>query len=96
MYFDYLLLNRPIITTTDDIEEWKKMTGFAFDLDAFYEKSTLRTQNMEQFLAALEEISSGEDTKAAGRNEIRALTNIHYDGGAADRTVAFIKEKLGK
>ena len=33
VYFDYLLLNRPIATTIDDIEEWKQGEGFAYDVE---------------------------------------------------------------
>lgn len=96
VYFDYLLLNRPIATTTDDIDQWKQMTGFAFDLDGFYDRSTVRCPNLDALLAFLNDVHNGKDSLAAGREEIRALTNIWNDGESARRVAEFIKEKIGE
>lgn len=96
VFFDYLLTDRPIVTTVDDIEEWKKMTGFAFDLDAFLDKATTRAGSLEELLSALKNAAEGRDDKAAGRAEIRELTNIHFDGNSARRVSAFICEKIGE
>lgn len=96
VYFDYLLLDRPIATTTDDIDEWKQMTGFAFDLDAFYDRSTIRCPDLDALTAFLSDVCGGRDEKALGRNEIRALTNIWNDGNSARRVAEFIKEKIGE
>jgi len=95
VYFDYLLLDRPIATTTDDIEEWKQMTGFAFDLDAFYDRSTTRCPTLESLMGFLGDIRTGHDEKAAGRREIREMTNLWNDGNSAGRVAEFIKEKIG-
>lgn len=96
VFFDYLLTDRPIVTTVDDIEEWKKMTGFAFNLDAFLDKATTRAGSLEELLSALKNAAEGRDDKAAGRAEIRELTNIHFDGNSARRVSAFICEKIGE
>ena len=91
VFFDYLLADKPIITTVADIDEWKKMTGFAFDLDAFLDIATVRVGSLEQLMAAMD----APDGKQAGRKEIREKTNIHYDGGSAMRVAQFIKERIG-
>lgn len=96
VYFDYLLLDRPIATTTDDIEEWKKMTGFAFDLDAVYDRSTTRCPDLNALITFLSDLDGHAQAKAAGREEIRNLTNIWYDGNSAKRVADFIKEKIGE
>lgn len=96
VYFDYLLLDRPIATTTDDIEEWKQMTGFAFDLDAFYDRSTTRCPDLNTLMGFLTDLRTGTDEKAAGRAEIRQLTNMWNDGKSARRVAEFIKEKIGE
>jgi CDP-glycerol glycerophosphotransferase (TagB/SpsB family) len=95
VFFDYLLADKPIATTTDDMEEWKKMTGFAFDLDAFLDEATTRTATLEELIAFLDALRAGEDTKAAGRKRIREITNTWFDGDSAKRVAAFIKEKIG-
>lgn len=91
VFFDYLLSDKPIITTVDDIDEWKKMTGFAFDLDAFLDTATTRVASLEAMMEAIR----SPDTKQAGRKQIREITNIHYDGGSAKRVADFLKEKIG-
>lgn len=96
VYFDYLLLDRPIATTTDDIDEWKQMTGFAFDLDAFYDRSTVRCPDLDALLAFLTGLQTARDEKAEGRREIRELTNMWNDGNSARRVAEFIKEKIGE
>ena len=96
VYFDYLLLDRPIATTTDDIDEWKKMTGFAFDLDAFYDRSTVRCPDLNALIDFLHGVCQGKDEQNEGRREIRELTNMWNDGLSAQRVAAFIKEKIGE
>ena len=95
VFFDYLLADRPIATTTDDMEEWKKMTGFAFDLDAFLDEATTRVATLEDLIAFLTDLCAGADSKAAGRRRIREITNTYFDGDSAKRVAAFIKEKIG-
>lgn len=96
VFFDYLLLDRPIATTTDDIAEWKQMTGFAFDLDAVYDRSTTRCPTLESLFGFLEDVCNDADPKAAGRREIRDMTNIWNDGNSARRVAEFIREKIGE
>lgn len=96
VYFDYLLLNRPIATTTDDIAEWKQMTGFAFDLDGFYDRSTARCPDLASLMGFLSDVCEGRDDKVSGRTEIRELTNMWNDGNSAKRVADFIMEKIGE
>jgi len=91
VFFDYLLSDKPIITTVDDIDEWKKMTGFAFDLDAFLDRATTRVGSLEELMAAM----NAPDDKQEGRKEIRQITNTHFDGDSARRVADFVKEKIG-
>jgi len=96
VFFDYLLADKPILTTVDDMEEWKKMTGFAFDLDALLDQATTRVADQRALMDALEDVHLGRDPKGQGRTEVRTLTNIHFDGNSAKRVSAFIREKIGE
>lgn len=96
VFFDYLLMDKPIATTTDDIEAWKGMTGFAFDLDSFLDKATTRVPTLEALEDHLDSLVCGRDDKAAGRKEIRELTNTYFDGDSAKRVADFVIEKLGE
>lgn len=94
VFFDYLLLDRPIATTTDDIENWKSRRGFAFDLEALYEKATVRIPDLETLEKFILQVLSGKDMKGAGRREVKSLTNRYCDGNSAKRVSDFLKEKL--
>lgn len=95
VFFDYLLLDRPIATTTDDIETWKSGRGFAFDLETLYEKATSRIMNLDMLKEFILQVSFNKDVKTSGRREVRHLTNMYYDGNSAKRVSDFLKEKQG-
>lgn len=96
VFFDYLLLDRPIATTTDDIEIWKEGRGFAFDLEALYDKATTRVSDLESLKIFIENVLEGIDEYKAGRREICELTNMYQDGESTKRVVDFLMEKLGE
>lgn len=94
VYFDYLLLDRPIGTTCDDAEQWKSGRGFAFDLESFFEQSTERIPDYDALIRFLQDVWDGKDRKQKKRNEIKNLTNIFDDGNSAKRVVDFVAQKL--
>ncbi len=96
VFFDYILLDKPIGTTTDDIDAWKESRGFAFDLDAMYDKSTERLPDLDSLIGFLDNTLSGADEKREGRREARDLTNTYFDGNSAKRVVDFLMEKINK
>lgn len=96
VFFDYLLLDHPIATTTDDIDNWKQGRGFAFDIEKMYEQSTVRVRNKQDLILFLESVLAGKDEKMKGRREVRDLTNIYNDGNSTERVTNFICELLGK
>lgn len=95
VYFDYLLLDRPIATTNDDANEWKNGRGFAFDLEAMYDKSTVRVGTFAELISFIRFTVNGKDEKKAEREAICNTTNLYQDGNSARRVVDFIAEKLG-
>lgn len=96
VFFDYLLLDHPIATTTDDIESWKEGRGFAFDIEAMYDKATVRVKDQDELVSFLSDVSEGTDAKAQGRREVRDVTNMHIDGNSAERVAGFIRDFLGE
>lgn len=96
VFFDYLLTDRPIATTTDDIDAWKRMTGFAFDLDAFLDQATTRVADIRELEAFLENVTNGKDDKSEGRKRVRETTNTYFDDRSAQRVADFVMEKIGE
>lgn len=95
VFFDYLLLDHPIATTTDDIEEWKNGRGFAFDIEKMYDLATCRVKDQKELLSFLSDVSKGIDRRKEDRRTVRDTTNMHIDGNSAERVVAFIRKSLG-
>jgi len=96
VYFDYLLLDRPIATTIDDLEQWKSKDGFAFDIESMYKASTEQIASLEELYYFIQEvIIEGKDSKRIARQEIRNKTILFQDGHSAQRVADFILEKIG-
>lgn len=89
IYFDYLLLNRPIIFAPYDIEEFGQKPGFLFD----YDKNTPgpKVYDTTQFMNELLDIINGLDHYADERTTVKNKFHQHQDGQASARIQAFIK-----
>ena len=97
VYFDYLLLNRPIATTVDDIEQWKQGEGFAYDVESIFKKTTEQIANLEELYTFIQNVVvNGNDEKRKARQEICEQTIMHRDGNSAKRVADFVMEKIGE
>ena len=89
VYFDYMLLNRPIAFTVDDIEEYRKKRGFVFENPFEYmpgmKLSTF--EDLEQYVA---DIINGDDPFAAEREKVNMIINSYNDGNSCRR----VEEKV--
>jgi CDP-glycerol glycerophosphotransferase (TagB/SpsB family) len=95
VYFDYLLLDRPMATTLDDVDCWKKGNGFAFDLEKLYAETNESLYSLDDLFRFIDEVViQGKDTHEEARLRMRDLTNIHKDGNSAKRVAGFIVERL--
>lgn len=79
VYFDYLLLNRPIGFTVGDIEEYRKTRGFVVD-DPYPLMPGPFIRTPEEFADFLRAFLSGEDNYRAERERVGKLVN-RYPGG---------------
>lgn len=94
VYYDYLLLNRPIATTTDDINAWKQNRGFAFDIEKIYNDTTVRISNLDELYSFISNTLNGIDNEQLCRQEMCKLTNMHQDGLSAKRVGDFVIDLL--
>lgn len=92
IYFDYLLLDRPIAITLDDIEEYSKETGFVFQnpLDVLKGHHIYNIQDLFSFI---DDVSNGRDKFLEERISMKHLTNEYCDGFSSKRVYDFIMEK---
>jgi len=97
VYFDYLLLNKPMATTLDDVDCWKKGNGFAFDLEKLYAQTNESLYTLNDLYGFIEKVVAGEDdAREDERLKMRNLTNIHKDGNSAQRIADFVIDKIQK
>lgn len=93
VYYDYLLTEKPIGLTIDDIEEYEESRGFIFDkpleiFKGFYIK------NIDDFIKFLDSIIKNIDFYKDDRKEIKNLTNFYKDNNSTKRVVEFIMSKI--
>lgn len=79
VYFDYLLLNRPIGFTVDDLEEYMKNRGFVVD-DPYPLMPGRFIHTPEEFALFVGEVISGSDSFEPQRKKVGELANRYHDG----------------
>ena len=92
IYFDYLLLDRPMIFAPYDIESFSQKPGFLFD----YNKNTPgpKVNSQQIFINELFKVFSGNDEYIAARKSCRDKFHLHQDGQSSERILNLIKNKL--
>ena len=93
IYYDYMLLDRPIALTTDDLDMYQNDKGFVFDnvydiIKGEHLKST------DELLAFLTDVSEGKDRMLAERTAVKEKINDFLDGNSSKRVYDFIMKKL--
>jgi len=70
IYLDFVLFDKPMLFVKDDIEQYRKVRGFAFDYDTYWPGPKVETQ--EQFIDALTAVTeSGKDEFGYERRFVR-------------------------
>jgi len=92
IYFDYLLLNRPIIFYNYDYEEYEKSRGFLFD----YYKNTPgeKVQTKERIVNVIEDYLIDSDKDKEFREIITKKFHKYRDGKNSERIYELIKKLL--
>lgn len=91
---DYMLLDRPIIYTMDDYEEYKSSRGFSIDDPAQYFVGH-HARTKKELENAIIEVSSGIDIYREERNALLPVMHSHVDGNAAERILEHLEIKTG-
>lgn len=90
VFIDYLILDRPIIHSFPDVDEYGSSRGFSFGPVSDYFAGPWATRADELF-AEVGRVLAGEDPEAAKRGKLRSLFHDHCDAGATRR----ILEQIG-
>lgn len=86
VYFDYLLLNRPIGFTVDDIEEYMANRGFVVD-DPYELMPGAFINTPKEFIAFVDDLLNGRDEYREKREQVGRLVNEYHDGKDCERAL---------
>lgn len=84
VYFDYMLLNRPIAFTVDDIEEYGNKRGFVFDNPYAYMPG-MKLHSYEDLECYIADVINGKDSFAPERERVNMEINSYNDGYSSRR-----------
>lgn len=87
--FDFLLLNRPMAFTIDDIKSYKERRGFVFK-DAYKYMPGEKIASSEQFFLFINHCLNNEDSFQEERKSLNKLVNFYKDGNNCERILKFV------
>ena len=91
-YHEYILLDRPIAVSIDDLEEYQNKVGFCYDFFKYIKGFYLK--NFSDLRRFVKEISEGEDSSRSERLVAKALLHQYSDNHSTQRVVDFISTQL--
>ncbi len=86
---DYLLLDRPMIFTLDDYEEYKRSRGFTMEDPIRYFPGH-HVYNRTELFDAIQTVLSGKDLYKKERGEVCSLLHKFKDGNSSQRILDYI------
>jgi len=84
VYFDFLLLDRPIIFIVPDLEEYRKKRGFILEPFEFWTPGP-KVKNFKKFLEEIKKSIKDPDYYSQERRTINNLINYHKDDKSTER-----------
>ncbi|SNY64158.1 CDP-glycerol glycerophosphotransferase, TagB/SpsB family [Enterobacter sp. CC120223-11] len=93
VYFDFLLLNKPIVFLVPDLPQYRAARG-GFTLEPFeYWTPGQKTMTQRDLIQALTDVFDGSDDKYSGqRKVINDLINHHQDSASCSRVMNLIEK----
>ncbi|MDI6818593.1 CDP-glycerol glycerophosphotransferase family protein [Methanothermobacter thermautotrophicus] len=89
VYFDFLLLDRPVIFAVPDLEEYRRVRGFVLEPFEFWAPGP-RVETFSDFLEELERCLEDDDYYRRERRIVNSLVNQHQDGESSRRVYELV------
>ncbi|CAH8767392.1 CDP-glycerol glycerophosphotransferase family protein [Paenibacillus dendritiformis] len=93
VYFDYLLLDRPIIFTPTDLEEYNQSRGFLLEPYSFWTPGD-HAITLSDFFRAIMDAKNNPNKNFQQRKMIRDLVHTYQDGDSSRRVWNMIEKIL--
>lgn len=84
IFFDYILLDRPMAFTVEDMESYGADRGFVMKNPLDFMAGE-KIHNYQELTVFLEDVAEGRDPYAARRRKINDLVNAYQDGENSER-----------
>ncbi len=94
VYYDYLLTDKPIAITTDDLEEYKKVFEFVYDNIYDVIKGEY-INNFEDLKLFITNVASGNDVAKENRINTKQISHKFQDGNSSNRVYEFLVKNMG-
>jgi len=95
VFYDYLLLNRPIAFTEDDLNEYSNNRGYVMPNPEDY-KPGYKIKSKEDFFKFIDDITNDIDTFQLERTRVNKLANDYTDGNNCKRALTLSNITLTK
>lgn len=92
IFYDFLLLDRPIGFTEDDIDDYAGKRGFAMDPDKY--RPGMRIRKYEDVCRFVKNLADGVDPYKEDRKEINALVNEDMEGNFSEKVLKIMGIKM--
>lgn len=92
VYFDYMLLDRPIIFTDYDVESYEGGRGFIAEPVEFWRPGPV-VHTAADCMKEIDEISQGIDSYQKERQILMPFVHQYQDGNACQRLFEFLREQ---
>ncbi len=89
IYFDFLLLDRPIIFVVPDLEEYRRFRGFVLEPFEFWTPGP-KVKTFREFLDELEKSLNDPEYYASERKTINELVNHYKDDKSSERVYRLV------
>lgn len=87
---DYMLLDKPMIFTLDDYEEYKKSRGGFIPSDPIKLWAGAHVYDKNEFYGAISRVAEGYDDHREERHKLLPLFYDHIDGKASERICSYL------
>lgn len=92
VYYDFLLTDRPVAITVDDMESYCETNGFAYD-NVMEMLAGEHISDFSGLLTFFRDLAQGRDNKFEQREKIKKLSNRFLDAGSSERFYQFLLSK---
>lgn len=91
VYYDFMLVDKPIGLIWDDLDEYKKNPGVIEEFDYFMEGGE-KLYTADDLCGFVERVANGEDSLRSQRNRLCDEVHVSRDGKNAIRVVDYFEE----